>query len=122
MRGIEGEQVLLRIILSESRTHDSQPLYRRLLELLRDEGLAGATVLKGVAGFGHDREIHTRAIEVAAQRLPVVLEVVDTQERIEGVLPRIEALMVAGVIAIERAHVIRYATGSEGASGGDHAS
>ena len=118
--GIEGEQVLLRIILSESRTYDRQPLYRRLLLLCREEGLAGTTVLKGVAGFGHDREIHTRAIEVVAQGLPVVLEVVDTPERIERVLPRIEALMVGGVIAVERAHVIRYGTGDAGASGGGH--
>ena len=109
MRGIAGEQVLLRIILSESRTHDRQPLHRRLLELCRDEGLAGTTVLKGVAGFGHDRKIHTRSIEVAAQGLPIVLEVVDTAERIDAVIPKIEALMVGGVIAIERAHVIQYA-------------
>jgi PII-like signaling protein len=108
MRGIEGEQVLLRIILSESRTHDRAPLYRRLLELLRTEGLAGATVLKGVAGFGHDRDIHTVAIEVAALGLPLVLEVVDTQEHIDRVLPKVDALMSGGVVMIERAHVILY--------------
>ena len=109
MRGIEGEQVLLRLILSESRTHDRQPLYRRLLEFLRAEGLAGTTVFKGVAGFGHDRHIHTTMIEVAAFGLPVVLEVVDTEERIARVLPKLEVLMVGGVMMIERAHVIRYA-------------
>ena len=109
MRGIEGEQVLLRLILSESRTHDRQPLYRRLLEFLRAEGLAGTTVFKGVAGFGHDRHIHTTMIEVAAFGLPVVLEVVDTEERITRVLPKLEVLMVGGVMMIERAHVIRYA-------------
>ncbi len=109
MRGIQGEQALLRIILGESRTHDRQPLFRRLLELLRAEGLAGATVLKGVAGFGHDRDIHTAAIEVAAQGLPVVVEVVDTPERIDRVLPRVEALMAGGVIMLERARVLRYA-------------
>lgn len=109
MRGIEGEQVLLRIIVSESRTHDRVPVFRRLLDLLRAEGLAGATVLKGTAGFGHDRDIHTLAIEVAAQGLPIVLEVVDTPERIDGVLPRIEALMPGGVVMTERARVIRYA-------------
>lgn len=110
MRGIEGEQVLLRIILSESRTHDREPLFRRLIELLRAEGLAGATVLKGVAGFGHDRGIHTLMLEVAAQGLPILLEVVDTQERIHQVLPKVDALMGdGGVVMTERAHVIRYA-------------
>jgi hypothetical protein len=110
MRGIEGEQVLLRIILSESRTYERQPLFRRLLEMLRAEGLAGATVLKGVAGFGHDRHVHTFMIEVAAGELPIVLEVVDTQERIDRVLPKVDALMGdGGVVMTERAHVIRYA-------------
>jgi uncharacterized protein len=109
MRGIEGEQVLLRIILSESRTHDGAPLHRRLLEVLRTEGLAGATIVKGVAGFGHTRRIHTTAIEVIADSLPIVLEVVDTPEHIDRVLPKLDALMAGGLIMIERAHVIRYA-------------
>jgi PII-like signaling protein len=67
MRGIEGEQVLLRLILSESRTHDGAPLYRKIVEMLRGDGVAGATVLKGVAGFGHDRRVHSASIEVAAE-------------------------------------------------------
>jgi hypothetical protein len=109
VRGIEGEQVLLRIISGEAHTHDRRPLYDCLIELLRAEGLAGATVLKGVAGFGRDREIHTTAIEVAARDLPIVVEVVDTAERIDRVLPKIDALMSGGIVSIERAHVIRYA-------------
>ena len=112
MQGIEGEQVLLRIILSESRTHDHQPLFRRLLELLRSEGLAGTTVLKGIAGFGHDRRIHSFVLEVAAQGLPIVLEVIDTPERIDRVIPKVDALMGdGGVVMTERARVIRYAPG-----------
>jgi hypothetical protein len=109
MRGIEGEQGLLRIILSESRTHDRQPLYRRLLEVLREEGMAGATVVKGIAGFGHDRRVHSAAIEVTAEGLPVVIEVVDTLERIERILPKLDALMAGGLIMLERAQVLRYA-------------
>ena len=109
MRGIEGEQILLRVILSESRTLDHRPLYERIVELLREEGLAGATVLKGVAGFGHDRRMHTAVIEVAAAGLPVVVEVVDTPEHIERILPKIEALMGGGgVVMLERAKVLRY--------------
>jgi uncharacterized protein len=110
MRGIEGEQVLLRIILSESRTYDRRPLFRRLLEMLRAEGLAGTTVLKGAAGFGHDRHIHSFILEVTFEGLPIVIEVVDTQERIDQVLPKVDALMGdGGVVMTERAHVIRYA-------------
>jgi uncharacterized protein len=108
MRGIEGEQVLLRLILSESRTHDRQPLFRKILDVLRADGIAGTTVLKGVAGFGHDRSVHTIDLEVAAEGLPIVIEVVDTAERIDRVLPKLEALMEGGVITTERAHVIRY--------------
>lgn len=108
MRGIEGEQVLLRIILSESRMYDHRPLFRRILELLRDEGLAGTTVLKGIAGFGHDHRIHTANIEVLAEGLPVVIEAVDSAEQIERVLPKVEALLLGGIIMLERAHVIRY--------------
>lgn len=109
MRGIEGEQVLLRLILGESRSHDGRPLFRKLLEVLREEGMAGATVFKGVAGFGHDRSMHTIDIEVASFDLPLVIEVVDTQQQIDRVLPKVEALMEGGVIMMERAHVIRYA-------------
>lgn len=108
MRGIESEQVLLRMILSESRTHDHQPLHRKIVDVLRTEGIAGATVLKGIAGFGHDRDVHTIALEIAAQGLPVIVEVVDTPERIDRVLPKLEALMAGGVLTIERARVIRY--------------
>lgn len=113
MRGIEGEQVLLRIILSESSMHGHRPLFRRLLDLLREEGLAGATLLMGIAGSGHDHHIHTINIEAAAQGLPIVIEVVDTPDHVERVLPKVEALMVGGLIMIERAHVIRYANTRE---------
>ena len=115
MRGIEGEQVLLRIIMSESRSHDGKPLYRRIVEMLREEGFAGATVLKGIAGFGHDRRVHSAAIEVVAEGLPIVVEVVDTQERLDRVLPKLDALMAGGVVMMERAKVIRYG-GSSGRS------
>ncbi|MGH7391777.1 MAG: DUF190 domain-containing protein [Candidatus Rokuibacteriota bacterium] len=109
MRGIEGEQVLLRLILSESRSHEHRPLFRKLVEVLREEGMAGTTVLRGIAGFGHDRDVHTINLEVASFGLPVVIEVIDTQEHVDRVLPKLEALMEGGVIMMERAHVIRYA-------------
>ncbi len=108
MRGIEGEQVLLRLIVSESRRHEHQPLYAKIVDVLRAEGMAGATVVKGIAGYGHDRSVHSVALEVTSVGLPLVIEVVDTQERIDRVLPRLEPLMEGGVMMLERAHVIRY--------------
>lgn len=115
MRGIEGEQVLLRLILSESRHLDRKPVFRTILELLRDEGMAGTTVVRGVAGFGHDRALHTLDIEVSSFGLPIVIEVVDTQERVDRVLPRLGPLMEGGVMMLERAHVIRYTQSRPGA-------
>jgi len=94
MRGIEGEQVLLRIILSESRTHDRQPLFQTLVDLLRTEGLAGTTVLKGIAGFGHDHRLHTANLEVTAEGLPVIIEAVDTAEHVERVLPKVGGKLI----------------------------
>jgi PII-like signaling protein len=85
-----------------------------MLEVLRQEGMAGATVFKGIAGFGHDRSLHTIDIEVASVDLPLVIEVVDTQAQIDRVLPKIEALMEGGAIMMERAHVIRYARSISG--------
>ena len=110
MRGIEGEQVLLRLILGESRRQEARALYRTILELLRREGLAGTTVIKGIAGFGHDRRVHTVAIEAASTDLPLVIEVVDTQEHIDGALVRLEPWLEGVVITLERAHVIRYSS------------
>jgi uncharacterized protein len=114
MRGIEGEQILLRLIFSESRTHNQRPLFRKILEVLREEGIAGATVFKGTAGFGHDRQVHTAAIEVAAEGLPVVIEVVDTEAHIQRVRPKLDVLMDGGIIMQERAHVLRYVKGESG--------
>ena len=107
MRDAEGEQTLLRIIVSESRTHDHRPVFRAILETLRDEGLAGATVFKGVEGLGHDGSVHTVALEVASQGLAIVLEVVDTRERIDRVLPKLEPLLEGSVVTLERARVVR---------------
>ncbi len=80
-----------------------------LVERLRKDGFAGATVLRGLAGFGARSVVHTTHLLELSQDLPLVIEVVDTEEHINRVLPKIEALMKGGVIMTERAHVIRYA-------------
>jgi uncharacterized protein len=112
MRRIEGEQVLVRIYLGESKRVHHQPLYRQLLELLREEGLAGATVLKGWVGYGQDGVVHTANIESLAADLPVVIETVDTPQHVEQLLGKIDALMTGGLVMTERAHVVRYRPGS----------
>lgn len=108
MRRIEGEQILVRIYLGESKRVHHQPLYRQLLELLRAEGLAGATVLKGWAGYGQDGVLHTATIESLAADLPVVIETVDTLQHVEQLLGKIDAMMTGGLVMTERARVVRY--------------
>ncbi|MGH7264352.1 MAG: DUF190 domain-containing protein [Candidatus Rokuibacteriota bacterium] len=111
MRRIEGEQLMLRIFIGESDKWEKRPLYAVLLELFRRWGLAGATVLKAVAGFGPHSIIHTASIERLSADLPLVIEVVDSPERLEAVLPEIERRMSGGLITMEKVRVIRYADG-----------
>ena len=104
-----GEQVLLRIFIGESDKFKHIPLYEALVELFRKEGFAGATVLRGVAGFGAHSMYHTDRLLRLSSDLPMVLEVVDHKERVEAVLPRVEEMMDGGMITMERVSVWHYA-------------
>jgi len=108
-----GEQVLLRIFIGESDKFGHIPLYEALVELFRKEGFAGATVLRGVAGFGAHSMYHTDRLLRLSSDLPMVLEVVDNKERFDAVLPRVEAMMDGGMITLENVHVWRYARKQE---------
>jgi PII-like signaling protein len=108
MRTLEGEQVLMRVFIGESDRWEHRPLYMALIELFRRNGLAGATVLKGVAGFGARSVLHTASILRLSADLPLVVEVVDSQERLDTVLPAIDAMMSGGLITLEKVRVIRY--------------
>jgi uncharacterized protein len=104
-----GEQVLLRIFIGESDRSGHIPLYEALVELFRKEGFAGATVLRGVAGFGAHSMYHTDRLLRLSTDLPIVVEVVDNQERFDAVLPRVEEMMDGGMITMEKVSVWRYA-------------
>jgi PII-like signaling protein len=104
-----GEQVLLRIFIGERDKYKHIPLYEALVELFRKEGLAGATVLRGIAGFGAHSMYHTDRLLRLSTDLPIVLEVVDQRERIEAVLPTVEEMMDGGLITMEKVLVVRYA-------------
>jgi len=108
MRRIDGEQVLMRIFLGESDLWERKSLYMSLLQLFRAKGLAGATVLKGVAGFGATSVIHTPHLLQISSDLPVVVEVVDTEEHIHSVLPEVERRMSGGLITMEKVRVVYY--------------
>ncbi len=108
MRSFCGEKTLMRVFIGEADRCNGKPLYQALVELFRERGLAGATVLKGVMGFGASSLIHTDSILSLSADLPVVIELVDTRENIDKVLPELDDMLHGGMITLEKAHVIHY--------------
>ncbi len=109
---LEGEQTLMRIFIGESDRWEKKPLSDALLELFRQRGIAGATVLKGAAGYGGRSVLHTDKLLRFSSDLPVVVEVVDAQEKIDALLPELDAMIGSGMITLEKARVIRYFAGT----------
>jgi len=105
---LEGEGKLLRIFIGESDRWHGRPLYQAIVERVRAEGLAGATVLRGIEGFGADSHLHTSRILRLSEDLPVVIELVDTAERIDAVLPLLDEMVAEGMVTVEPVHVIAY--------------
>jgi len=109
----EGEHTLMRIFIGESdkvRTGPAagRPLYEVLLEFFRARDFAGATVLRGIAGFGAHSRVHKEKILRLSLDLPIVIEVVAPEERLREVLPELDRMIDGGLITLERAHVIMY--------------
>jgi hypothetical protein len=109
MRVLDGEQVLMRIFIGEADRHGGAPLYKALLELFRKEGIAGATVLRGIAGFGAKSHMHTASILRLSQDLPIVVEVVDSHDKIDALFPRLDEMVREGLVTLEKVRVLRYA-------------
>jgi len=108
MSRLEGDQVLMRIFISESDRYRKQPLSEVLLQLFLDRDVAGATVLKGAAGYGSSSQLHTDKLLRLSVDLPVVIEVVDSREKIDQLIPELDEVISSGMITLEKAHVIRY--------------
>jgi PII-like signaling protein len=106
----------MRIFIGESDKYQGKPLYDALVERLRAKGLAGATVLRGVAGFGASSTVHTDKILRLSLDLPIIIEVVETEEAIQKVLPDLDEMIGGGLITLERARVIMYRPGNVRAS------
>lgn len=105
---IEGTGLLVRIYIGEADTWQGRPLYEAIVHLLRERGLAGATVLRGIEGFGARQRIHSTRILSLSTDLPILVEVVDTEERIRAVLPELDPMVTDGLITLERVEVIAY--------------
>src|SRR5947208_13114746 len=96
MPRIEGEGKLLRIFIGESDRWHGKPLYEAIVQYVRKEGLAGATVIRGIEGFGADARLHTARILRLSEALPVLIEIVDSAEQIERILPVLDEMVGEG--------------------------
>jgi len=104
----EGERTLMRIHIGESDRWHGKPLYDAIVELLRAEKFSGATVLRGVGGFGSSSIYHTDKIMRLSQDLPIVIEVIENAERIEKMLPELDQMIGGGLVTLEKVRVILY--------------
>lgn len=120
MHGLKGERVLMRIHIGERDKHKGKPLYAAIVELLRAQHYAGATVYRGIMGFGASSTVHTDRIEVLSMDLPIIVECIETAERIDAILPVLDEMIGGGLITLERANVIMYRPHSDAESSVTH--
>jgi PII-like signaling protein len=100
--------VLLRIFIGEDDRFSHQPLHEAIVLRAREQHLAGATVLRGPMGFGHSSRLHTAKILRLSEDLPVVIEIVDSEERINEFLPVLDGMMGSGLVTMEKVQVLQY--------------
>jgi PII-like signaling protein len=105
---LSGTGLLVRIYVGENDQFHGKPLYRAIVERLRAEGLAGATVLRGIEGFGAKSHLRTTRILALSEDLPLLIEAVDTDEKIRAVLPILDEMVGDGLITLEKVEVIAY--------------
>jgi PII-like signaling protein len=109
----ESDAILMRIFIGESDKYEGIPLSRYLVELFKKEGLAGATVLRGISGYGKSSHLHTTSILRLSNDLPIVIEVVDRKENIERIKPKLDDVIEEGMITEEEVKIILYEGRSE---------
>jgi uncharacterized protein len=105
---ISEDAILLRMFIGESERYEHRPLYEAIVLKAREMHLAGATVLRGPMGFGHAAHLHTSKILRLSDDLPLVIEIVDTEDRIRAFVDEVEPMVESGLITLEKATVIRY--------------
>lgn len=100
--------MMLRIFLGEADRHEHQALYEAIVLKAREAGLAGATVLRGPMGFGKSSHLHTAKILRLSEDLPIVIEIVDSEEKVNAFLPALDKMMGSGLVTLEKVKVLRY--------------
>lgn len=105
---LKEDAELLRIFVGEGDRYHGRPLYEAIVNLARERGMAGATVLRGIMGYGAHSRMHTAKVLRLSEDLPIVIELVDHPERIEGFLPELDTMIQEGLVTLEKARVIAY--------------
>ena len=107
---IEGKGKLLKIFIGESDKWEHEALYHAIIKKIKERGLAGATTVRGIEGFGANSRVHTKGIEVLSQDLPIVIEVVDTETRINEIVKVIDPMITEGLmVMLHDVEIIKYA-------------
>lgn len=110
---IPQDGCLLRIFIGESDRWQSKPLYEAIVLKAREQHLAGATVLRGPMGFGANSRLHTAKVLRLSEDLPIVIEIVDSQEKIDAFMPHIDEMIQEGLVTLEKVRVIKYRASSD---------
>src|SRR6267142_5026932 len=108
MHGLKGERVLMRIHIGERDKFEGDPLYWAIVQLLRKRHFAGATVTRGIMGFGASSRVHSAKFLELSFDLPLVVECIDTEEKINEILPTLDEMVGGGLITLEKVNVITY--------------
>jgi PII-like signaling protein len=108
MQGMTGERILMRIHIGERDHYNGIPLYEAIVNLLRERHFAGATVTRAIMGFGATARLHTDKVLRLSMDLPIVVECVDSEEKIEAILPELDTMLGGGLITLEKVRVIAY--------------
>jgi len=109
MRILEGDQFIMRIFVNEADKIHGKALYHEIVDILRHEKAAGATVVRAIAGFGPDTKLHSANLLTLSKDLPIIIEVIDSEDNISRFRPKIEEILGDGMITLEKVHVARYA-------------
>jgi PII-like signaling protein len=111
---IPQDAMLLRIFIGEDDKYQGRPLYEAIVLKAREMHMAGATILRGPMGFGHSSRLHTAKILRLSEDLPILIEIVDSEEKVDGFLPALEALMGSGLVTLEKVKVLQYGPSAGG--------
>jgi len=105
---LTGQGLLVRIFIGEGDKFEGKPLYKQIVNICREMNIAGATVLRGIMGFGANSKVKTTSILRLSDDLPLVVEIVDTEEKIDTLLPLLDDMMDGGLITLEKVQILQY--------------